>query len=606
MDWFKRLLIGRPLLTHELSHQRLTNWTALAVFASDALSSVAYATDEILLALAKVGPAYLYWVPILSGAVVVLLFIVASSYKQTIQSYPSGGGAYTVAKENLGAWPALMAGAALLVDYVLTVAVSVSAGTEAITSAFPEFYDHRINLALFLIFVITVANLRGIRESAVLFSPPVYAFVGFLGFLIVSGIGKIIATHGGIISSQTLTPMGPTESLSLLLLLMAFSSGCVALTGIEAISNGVMAFKPPESENANKVLGRLVLILGTLLLGVSILSWLYGVIPSEKETLLSQLGGAIFGRGSLYFALQASTAAILVLAANTSFADFPRLASVMARDSFLPRQLQNLGDRLCFSNGILLLAASSMGLVLLFSAKTHFLIPLYSVGVFLSFTLSQAGMVVHHLKSREPFRYRKALLNLVGALTTGLVLLIVLRSKFHHGAWIVCVLIPAMVCWFYAVRRHYSHFDRMLSLPIRSPDPKNLKHTIVIPVSRIHRGVVAALEYAQSLTNNIRAIHVNFDEDLSQKLKEDWFRLAPEISLSILPAPYRDLTEPILEYIRKVEAEDPHDLLTVVIPHFVPMRPWHNVLHNQTAIQLLLALRELKNVVVTTVRTPVE
>jgi amino acid transporter len=605
-DWLKRILIGRPLLSQELSHQRLANWAALPVFASDALSSVAYANDEILLALSKTGAESLHVVPFLAIAIVVLLGIVVSSYRQTIRAYPGGGGAYTVAKENLGTGASLVAGASLLVDYVLTVAVSISAGTAAITSALPALYDHRVNLALMLILIITVANLRGVRESGALFSPPVYAFIACIGLLIVTGLLRALT---GTLDVALLAPAEagePLEPLTSLLVLTAFSSGCVALTGIEAISNGVMAFKPPESENASRVLTRLVVILATLLLGVSVLSWRYGAFPGERETLLSVLGKGIFGEGIVYVLIQGTTATILVLAANTSFADFPRLSSVMARDSFLPRQLQNLGDRLCYSNGILLLAASSAALVLLFSAKTHFLIPLYAVGVFLSFMLSQTGMVVHSVKARDPGWARKAALNAIGAFTTAVVLLVILRSKFVHGAWIVCVLIPAIVLWSYSVRRHYWSFDRFLSLPVELTPPRALNHTIVIPVSRIHRGVVQALEYAQSLTQNIRAVHVSFDEESGRKLEEEWRTFAPRVPLSIIPSPYRSLTEPLLEFVRAAEEEHPEDIVTVVIPNFVPSRPWHNLLHNQTAVALSLDLRELKNVVVTVVRVPVE
>jgi amino acid transporter len=604
--WLKRILIGKPLLSQEFAHQRLANWAALAVFASDALSSVAYANDEILLALARTGNRYLYIVPLLAIAIVTLLVIVSSSYKQTIQAYPGGGGAYTVAKENLGTSPSLVAGAALLLDYVLTVAVSISAGTAAITSALPALYDHRVNLALLFILIIAMANLRGVRESGVLFSPPVYAFIGLIGLLVAAGVARALAGGLDVAAFPTPETLLTPEPLTSLLILTAFSSGCVALTGIEAISNGVMAFKPPESMNAKKVLTRLVLILSGLFLGVSTLSWAYGVFPAERETLLSQLGRGIFGEGIVYALLQAATAAILVLAANTAFADFPRLSSVMARDSFLPRQLQNLGDRLCYSNGILLLAGSSAALVLLFSAKTHVLIPLYSVGVFLSFTLSQSGMVAHSLKERGPGWRRKAALNAIGAFTTAVVLLVVLRSKFVHGAWIVCVAIPALVYWSLSVRRHYRSFDRFLSLPVQLTPPRRLNHTIVVPVSRIHRAVVEALEYAQSLTDNIRAVHVRFDEESGKRLEQDWARLAPHVPLSIIPSPYRSLTQPLLDFVRKVEAEHSEDIVTVVIPNFVPARPWHNLLHNQTANSLSLDLRELKNVVVTVVRVPVE
>ncbi|MBI4051415.1 MAG: APC family permease [Elusimicrobia bacterium] len=604
LNLLKTFLIGKPLLTSELSHQRLSNWAALAVFASDALSSVAYATDEILLVLKQVEGQPIFITPWVAIAVTTLLGIVAVSYQQTIHAYPDGGGAYTVSKENLGTIPSLIAAAALLVDYILTVAVSISAGTAAITSAVPALYDHRINIALILILLITVANLRGVKESGILFSPPVYAFIGCIGWMIGVGLVRFLIFH----EEPTQPPLPPLmllepqEPLTSLIWLRAFSSGCVALTGIEAISNGVKAFRPPESENAGKVLKRLVFILGSLFLGISLLSWLYGITFSDQETLLSQLATVIFGKGLFYAVIQSATASILVLAANTSFADFPRLASILARDSYLPRQMQNLGDRLCFSNGILILGACSALLVQLFSAKPHFLIPLYAVGVFLSFTLSQSGMVLRHFRIKEPNWIGKTVMNLVGALATTVVLLVVLRTKFSHGAWIVCLLIPALVYWFILIRRHYAKFDLQMSLPLELPSHRQLKHTIILPISHIHRGVLSAIEYARSLSHNIRAVHISFDETSDTNMKSEWERLAPDIPLAILNSPYRSIEKPLVEFVKKVDAEDPQDLITIVIPTFVPPRVWQNLLHNQTGLQLHLAFRELRNVVVTMVR----
>ncbi len=593
----RNTLIGHPLPSDEASKHRLGNLSALAVFASDALSSVAYATEEILLVLILAGPFYLYLSLPISGAIVLLLFIIATSYRQTIRAYPTGGGAYTVAKENLGTLMGLIAGASLLIDYVLTVAVSVAAGIAAITSAVPSLYEHRVALALAGVGVIATGNLRGVKESGHLFAGPAYGFILAMGLLIIVGFFRYLT---GDPPSPHLTPQ-VFEPLSAFLILRAFSSGCAALTGVEAISNGVTAFQKPEAENANRVLRWLAMILACLFGGITFLSWLYRIVPDEKETAISQLARVILGDGISYGFVQMATCAILILAANTSFADFPRLASRMARDSFLPRQLQQLGDRLVFSNGIWLLAGAASFLLVLFSAKTHLLIPLYAVGVFLSFTLSQTGMVVHHLKVKEPFWQKNLLINLLGATITAVVLIVILVAKFTHGAWIVTILIPLFVAWFYAVRDHYVVAAQQLTIDMAVP-PRKLKHTVIVPVVSIHRGVLSALEYAKSLSSNVRAVTVALDEATAKSLQAQWRKWASDVPLVVLRTPYRSLVEPLKQYIKEVDAQDPEDLITVVIPSFVPAKWWHNFLHNQSSMLLGAAFRGMRNVVVTSVR----
>lgn len=605
--FLRRLLIGRPIPTSEAKEHRLGNFAALAVFASDALSSVAYATQEILLVLVLAGPAALYLTTPIAGAISVLLIILVISYRQTIHAYPTGGGAYTVAKENLGVLPSLVAGAALLVDYVLTVAVSVSAGVAAITSAVPALYEHRIALALISIAVIMWGNLRGVRESGYIFGAPTYGFIFAIVSLVVVGLiqyafGDTVGFVGG---EPPLAHHDPSafRPLTMLLILKAFSSGCAAVTGVEAISNGLMAFRKPEAENAVKVLRWLAIILAFMFLGISVLAKLYGVLPDDRETLISQIAREVFGSGAFYYFIQVSTFAILILAANTSFADFPRLASLMAQDSFMPRQLKALGDRLVFSNGILLLAGAAGALTVLFDADTHQLIPLYAVGVFASFTLSQSGAVVHHFRLRELSWRRHAAVNLIGAMTTLVVLGAILITKFFHGAWLVCLVIPILITWFYAVRGHYRNAAKQLVVDMDIA-PRQLRHKIIVPVSGIHRGVLVALEYARSLSpHDVRAVTVAVDDRTTNNLVAQWEKWAQGVPLDVIRTPYRSLTEPLVEYIERAHEEEPDDLLTVVIPSFVTARWWHNFLHNQSSMFLQAALRGMRNVVVTSVRT---
>ena len=615
----KRLLIGRALRTEQASHQRLSKKTALAVFSSDALSSTAYATEEILLVLAVAtaatgGASFSYVIPISIG-IAALLAIVTTSYRQTIHAYPSGGGAYIVAKENLGNTPGLIAGASLLVDYVLTVSVSIAAGVAAITSAvqgthYASLSEHKVVLCLIFIAFIAIANLRGVRESGALFAAPTYVFVVSFLFMIAFGLFHYLI-YGGAAPVPTEEELKIAEGYSLqpltvFLLLGAFSNGCAALTGIEAISNGVQAFKKPEARNAAMTLVWMAALLTTMFVGTSVLANLYHVHPKESETVISQFARIIFtgSFGWFYYVVQAATAAILVLAANTAFADFPRLSSLLARDRFLPRQLANRGDRLVFSNGIVILAIFSGLLVIVFRGDTSRLIPLYAVGVFLSFTLSQSGMVVHWLRQRSALssNWKKSIvINAVGGLATFVVLCVFVATKFIHGAWIVVVVIPLLVLLFRAIHKHYVMVAKQLSTE-GMDELRPIKHTVIVPISGMHRGVVSALQYARSIASNgVQAVYVDSGEDAAANLKEKWTRWGAGVQLVVLPSPYRELTRPLLRHIHRIRRENSNDMITVVVPEFIPARWWQHVLHNQSSLLLKGALLFKKGVIVTSV-----
>jgi amino acid transporter len=673
----KRLLVGRAKRTEQAIHERLSKKTGLAVFASDALSSTAYASEEILLVLAVAAAAgqtysYQYVVPI-SIIIAVVLGIVATSYRQTIHAYPSGGGAYIVAKDNLGTTPGLVAAGALLVDYVLTVSVSISAGVAAVTSAaqgtrFAWLDDHKVFLGLLLIAFIAIANLRGVRESGALFAGPTYVFV--ISFLLMIGYGIVhYLLNPGIVAPVTeehikLAEGYRVQPLSWFLLLGAFSNGCVALTGTEAISNGIPAFKPPEARNAATTLTIMAALLATMFIGTSVMAYFYGVHPHENETVISQFARIIFTgpMGWFYYLIQGATALILILAANTSFADFPRLSSLLARDRFLPRQFANRGDRLVFSNGIIILAIFSGILVIAFSGDTSRLIPLYAVGVFLSFTLSQVGMVRHWLKAgraerenreaprrsnnpahlanlnkaeqgsvegakldevhvsitpervagrspedladlrKQRSHWRKSIvINGVGALATFVVLIVLVITKFIHGAWIVVFLIPLLVLMFRAVHRHYEEVAKQLTMEgVEKLRP--IRHEVIVPISGIHRGVIRALEYARSIApGHVTAVYVDLDEEATRTLRDKWKKFAGDIELVVLASPYRALTRPLLRYIDRVERDHRDDLVTIVVPEFVPAKWWQHLLHNQSSLTLKAALLFKEGVIVTNV-----
>lgn len=591
----KRKLLGSPLRTAEEVHERLSKVSALAIFSSDALSSVAYATEEILLVLILAGGGGLRWSLPIAFGIAALLIIVVASYHQTIHAYPGGGGAYNVAKENLGMYPGLIAAAALLIDYVLTVAVSVAAGVAAITSAFPILYSHRVALGFLAVSLITFANLRGVRASGRIFAVPTYLFIVSFLLMILTGLAEALLIG---LPEEVSQPEGaPGQRLPLFLILRAFASGCTALTGVEAISNGVPAFRPPEAKNASTTLRWMGAILLTLFLGVTILAHLYRVIPREGETVVSQLARRVFEGNVFYYVVQAATAMILILAANTSFADFPRLASFLARDRFLPTQLANRGDRLVFSNGIIILGLAASALLFLFGGSTHALIPLYAVGVFLSFTLSQAGMVRRWLVQKEPGWRKGMWINGVGAFATGVVMVVIATTKFMHGAWIVIVCLPLLVLMFLKIHEHYLLFTRQVAVEGFEP-PKVMDHTVVVPVPGLHRGVLTALEYARSLSPKVEAVYVDLDVATTEALLKRWDQWANGIPLVILDSPYRSVVGPLVEYISAVQGRTKQGFVTVILPEVVPARGWHFLLHNQTAWFIKAALLFKKRVII--------
>jgi amino acid transporter len=591
----KRLFVGLPLPTAQSRHERLDKRTALAVFASDALSSVAYATEEILLVLILAGTAALsYSIPI-GIAICALIAIVVSSYRQTIRAYPKGGGAYLVSKDNLGTLPGLVAGAALMTDYVLTVAVSVAAGVAAVTSAVPALFDFRVPLCVAAVVLISLANLRGIRESGKLFAAPTYLFVASMGAMVVyGGLGAIF----NFLPEAPYQPHAPGwEGIGLFLLLRAFSSGCAALTGVEAVSDGVTAFKAPEAQNARVVLTWLGGILIFLFLGVTYLAYDFGIQPMRDQTVVSQLGRHLFGPGAMYYGVQAVTMLILLLAANTAFADFPRLCFFLARDRFIPRQFGTQGDRLVFSNGIIILSGLAVLLLVVFGGDTHSLIPLYAVGVFLSFTLSQSGMVRRWLTRREEGWRWRVWFNGLGGLVTGVVMLTIAVTKFALGAWIVVVLLPTLVGVFLLIHRHYEEVARQLSTEAMEQPPP-LTNTVLVLVGDLHRGVVRALQYAQSLSPSAKAVFIEIDPERTRRLEEKWGKWGMGVPLIVLASPYRSLMGPLREYIDHLQAHDGNHMITIIVPEFVPRVWWHHLLHNQTALLIKGAMLFRRNVIV--------
>ena len=598
----RRIIIGERLPTARAIHERLPKYLALPVFASDAISSSAYAIEEILLVLLVAGSVGLGCSWGVAAAIALLFSMVAASYRQTVAAYPSGGGAYIVARENLGTPAGLIAAGALLTDYVLTVAVSVAAGIAAIVSAAPGLQSHRVGLCVLAVAIITAANLRGARESGKLFAPPVYLFIATCLLMIPVGLVRL-ALHGAPPAPVLAATSGAAQPVAFLLLLRAFASGCAALTGIEAISNGVPAFRPPESRNASATLLWMTGICVTIFVGLTALTQLFHCVPdpSGHETLLSRLGREVFGSGVLYLVLQASTAAILILAANTSFADFPRLSSILARDGFAPHQLANLGDRLVFNNGIILLGVFSCVLIVRFGGLAHALIPLYAVGVFISFTLSQAGMVRHWWKERTQGWQVKAAVNAVGAAMTAVVLLVMGGVKFLHGAWMVLAVIPLLVLLFLKISRHYRGLAQRLSIAGYAA-PRAIRHTVLVLVPGLHRGVLNALAYAKTIAPEAEAVFVEVDPAETPQLTEQWQALEIGVPLTILKSPWRSLIEPIVRYTHTLRVEKHVDLVTVIIPEFVVTHWWHRLLHNQSGLLLKFRLMFEPGVVVTNVQ----
>ena len=595
----KRLLVGKPIPSHLAHHERLSRVTGLAVLSSDALSSVAYATDFIVATLIVAGTAALRYAIPIGVVITALLAIVAFSYRQTIYAYPSGGGAYRVSKENIGENAGLTAAASLLVDYTLTVSVSISAGVLAMTSAFPSLDEYRVELCLLSLTLLTVGNLRGIRESGRIFAIPTYFFVVSIFVLIAIGLYAYATGHVTPVTAPMPENAG-TKPLTTLLLLTAFANGCTAMTGVEAVSDGVPAFEPPESKNAAATLVTMAALAIAMFLGITFLAHAYQVMPTDTESGMSQLGRAIFGKSIVYYLVQAATTLILVLAANTAYADFPRLASIVSRDRFLPRQFMNQGDRLAFSNGILVLSAFAALLIIAFRGDTHALLPLYMIGVFVSFTLSQTGMVLHWRKKRTPGWKTSAFINGFGALVTGIVLIVVAITKTLEGAWIVLLLIPIIITVFKATRRHYDHVASQLTLRNYIPQ-RRVHNTVLMPVGGLQRAVVEALRYAETLSDDVRAVYVDVDQIATDQMRREWEIWGGKAKLVVLESPFRSVMEPLLEYIEQVENERTDDYVTVILPEFVPARWWQHLLHNQRALLIKGALLFRPNTVVTSV-----
>lgn len=604
--WLKRILLGTPLPSWRAVHERLPKVLALPILASDAMSSVAYATEEILLILvlagsAGIGTPLVFYI---SVAIAVLLAIVVTSYRQTIRAYPSGGGAYIVAKDNLGDIWGLTAGAALTIDYTLTVAVSIASGVAAIISAYPSLSPYRVEMALVGIAILTLGNLRGVRESGLIFALPTYVFIASMGSVIIGGVYRLYT--GNLVVPTAGQVPDAVQGLTVFLVLRAFAGGCAAMTGTEAISNAVQAFRPPESKNAATTLSIMAFILAFMFLGIGYLSWQTGLVPMEAgqhgyETVVSQIARGTFGTTWIYYLVQYATALILLLAANTSYAGFPRLASIMARDRFMPRQLYNVGDRLVFSNGILLLSLMAGSLIVIFRGDTHSLIPLYAVGVFLSFTLSQSGMVRRFARLRQPGWKHSAAISAVGATVTGIVTIVLAVTKFVDGAWIVVFLILGFVWLFNKIHDHYITVGNQLRLTAEDRFvPRN--NTVLVLTPSLHRGIMPALEYAKGLAADVRAVHIETDPLDTQLLEERWETWGGGIPLVILESPYRSLVGPLLEYLEEVKRERENYMITVVIPEFVPAKWWHKLLHNQSGLLLKFVLLFQRDIITANVR----
>lgn len=597
---FKRVLLGSPLATEREIHERLTKVKALAIFASDAMSSVAYAGEEILLALLVAGSAALGFSVWISLLIALLLSIVAFSYRQTVFAYPNGGGSYIVAHENISVMAGLVAASALMLDYVLTVAVSISSGTAAITSAFPVLQPYTVGIAVGFVAIITLGNLRGIRESGSIFAVPTYAFIfGVVGMLIL-GVYRVM-TGVGPAEAVAAGPLPAQEPLTLWLLLTAFSAGSVAMSGTEAISNGVPSFKPPESKNAATTLTVMATILGVFFVGISLLANYFGIAPREGETVISQLARAAFGNNLLYYYFSFATMGILVVAANTAFNGFPALSSILARDDYMPHSFGLRGDRLAFSTGITALGVIAAGLIIAFGGDTHLLIPLYAIGVFLSFTLSQAGMVIHWRRLRQPGWQLRAAINAVGAVLTSIVLLIAAATKFVHGAWIIILAIPILVSGFMNINRHYRSVDRDLRLTSRELVPPKLKLFTIVVVPAVNYATQRALAFARTVSKNVTAVTVAYTREQGEKVRAMLREYDPDIQHVVLEDPYRSFYQPLIRYIESLHAADPDVFVTVVIPEFVVRNWWERYLHNRAAARLTDIFRSHPNVAVVNV-----
>jgi amino acid transporter len=623
---WRRWVVGNPLATADAPHQTVGKLVGLAVFASDALSSTAYSTQEVLIILAAAGiGAFNFSIPI-SLAIVVLLTILTFSYEQTIHAYPNGGGAYIVARDNLGELPAQTAGAALLTDYILTVSVSISSGVAQIVSAYPTLYPFRVEIAVGFVMFIMLINLRGVKESGFTFAIPTYYFFLMMTMTIGVGFFRYLTGSLGTVVNPPMDMMTTmVHPITLFLILRAFASGTTALTGVEAISNGITAFKEPRSRNAGITLLWMSLLLGSFLIGITVLCHLVGALPSEEETVFSQIARTAYnGRGFLYLGMISATTVILVMAANTAFADFPRLGALHAGDGFLPHQLTFRGDRLVFSRGIIALAVISSALIIAFQASVTNLIPLYAIGVFLSFTLSQAGMArrwwkVGHLtpgvEIKEPgstLRYEsnwqyKMIINGLGSLCTFVVMIVFAVTKFKDGAWVVVLLTPLLVSIFFSIHHHYKSLAEHLSLEEFADEPRIARHRVIIPIAGVHRGTLAALRYARSISDDITAVHVSMDPEEAKRVQQKWEQWGDGVRLVVLESPYRLFIEPLLEYIEKIDDQiTPSEMITVVVPRFVHSKHLTSYLHTQTADTLRKNLLNRKEIVIMEVPYQVE
>lgn len=632
--FLRRLLFGAPIASSRATHERLSKLLALPVFSSDAVSSVAYGPQEVLISLAVIGG--LVWTLSLPIGIAIagLIAVVSISYRQTIHAYPHGGGSYTVAKENLGPFYGLIAAGSLLTDYVLTVAVSIAAGIEALVAVWPSISHYRVELCVISVVIVAYANLRGLRESGALFAGPTYLFITGLYVVVFYGMIKVFTAPVHVII-PTSYHLPAIDALGALIILRAFSSGCSALTGIEAIANGVPAFRPPESKNAAATMSMMAFILATLVLGITYLAHVYHALPGtflkdhnltnvpnysilKDQTLIAQLTDHLFGRGAFYQFIQYATAAILILAANTAFQDFPRLSSILAKDRFAPRQLASIGDRLVFTNGIMLLSLTAILLLVLFRGETTLLIPLYAVGVFVSFTLSQIGMGRRQVRLKHPGWRLHSAISFFGGTITGIVALVIAVTKFGSGprvtpwhiptgAYIVLLLIPGLVFVFHKIHQHYIELGNQLRLSKETfKEPKPVKSTAIVLTAGIHEGVLPALEYARTLSHDCRALFVEIDPIETALIRERWEMFGLGVPLVILESPYRSVIGPVLNYLEEVKKERPDYVVTVVLPEFVPKKWWHKLLHNQSGLFLKLALMTRKDIVFTNVRYHLE
>ncbi|SPP65782.1 APC family permease [Nitrospira lenta] len=598
----KRWLVGDPLKTAQAAHERLSKTLALAIFSSNAISSVAYATEEILLVLILAGSAAVSWSIPVSIAILILTLILTISYRQIIYEYPAGGGAYIVARSNLGELPALIAAGALMIDYILTVAVSVAAGIAALTSAVPVLFPHREALGLTAILFIIVMNLRGVRESGKFFAVPTYFAIGALGLMVILGTIQSLIGPGAVPVAPPITAgQDGLDGVTLFLVLRAFAAGCSAVTGMEVISNGVQAFREPESKNAATTMIWMSTILAALFMGISWMAYHYGILAKADETVVSQLARLTFGSGAIYYAVQISTMLLLVLAANSAFAGFPHLSSILARDGYMPHQMASFGDRLVFSNGIFILGFFACLLLVIFHGDTHALIPLYAIGVFVSFTLSQAGMVKRWLVKRGLHWRKKLVVNGIGAITTGVATVIIATTKFMQGAWIVFLLVAILIMMFRGIRSHYKAVAEQVSLTRDTRPPRPRRNLVIMPIGGVNRSVVRAVDYARSRGGEIRAILVDVDKEETALVEIKWAQWGCGVPLVVLPSPYRSILGSILDYIEDLQQKDPDCWITVVIPEILPARWWQNILHNQRALLLKGALLFKDRVVLTDV-----